>query len=81
MNKNKKATINPINDGNKFFQYVAIVVLNHEEIGRNSQRLSRIRSFISKYNWKEINYPSKKMTGKSLRKYPLIALNKLYVKK
>ena len=48
----EKATINPINDGDKFFQYVTIVVLNHEEIGRNLQRISRMRSFINKCNWK-----------------------------
>ena len=31
--KNKKATINPINDDAKLFQYAAPGALNHEEIG------------------------------------------------
>ena len=31
--KNKKATINPINNDDKCFQYTASVTLNHEEIG------------------------------------------------
>ena len=37
--KNKKATINPISDDDKCFQYTAKVALNHEEIGKNSQRI------------------------------------------
>ena len=36
------------------------VALNHEEIGKNY--------LLSKYNWKGINNPSKKMIGKSVRK-------------
>ena len=39
--KNKKATINPINDDDKCFQNAATVTLNHEEIGRNSQRITK----------------------------------------
>ena len=37
--KNKKATINPINDDDKCFQYAATVTLNHKEIGRNSLKI------------------------------------------
>ena len=47
--KNKKTTINPINDNDKYFQYAATVALNHEEIGRNSQRISKIKPFINAY--------------------------------
>ena len=32
--KNKKATINPINDDDNCFQYVGTAALNHEEIGK-----------------------------------------------
>ena len=53
--KNKKVTINPINDHDKCFQYTATVTLNHEEIGKHSQRISKIKPFINKYNWKEKN--------------------------
>ena len=49
--KIKKATSNPknIND-DKCFQYSIPVALDHQSIGRNPQRISRIRPFISQYN-------------------------------
>ena len=47
--KNKKATINPINKkDNKCFQYVVTVALNHEEIIRDPQRITKIKPFINK---------------------------------
>ena len=33
--KNKKASINPINNDDKYFQCAASVALNHKEIGKN----------------------------------------------
>ena len=51
-----KKTINPINKkGNKCFQYVITIALNHEEIGKHPERITKIRSFISKYNKGRIN--------------------------
>ena len=36
--KSKKASINPVNEnGNKYFQYAAILALNNEEIVRNAE--------------------------------------------
>ena len=36
--KSKKASINPVNEnGNKCFQYAAILALNNEEIVRNAE--------------------------------------------
>ena len=59
--KNKKATINPINKkDNKCFQYIATVVLNHEEIKKDLQRMTKIKPFINKYNWGGIHFPSEK---------------------
>ena len=44
--KNKKATINPINKkDNKCFQYAATVVLNHEEIGKRAERITKVKPF------------------------------------
>ena len=68
----------------KNFQHVAIVALNHkyEYIGKNSQGISKIKSFISKYNLKAINYPSGKNNWKNFQKNnPTIAYNVLYIKK
>ena len=36
--KNKKTTINPINDDDTYFQYATAVALNEKEKGTNSQR-------------------------------------------
>ena len=57
--RKKKTTINPKNTDDKCFQYVVIVALNYVEIKWNSERVSNIKPFINKYNWKRINYPSK----------------------
>ena len=40
--KNKKATINPINKKDKCFPYRLTVALNHEEIGKDSERITKI---------------------------------------
>ena len=45
--KNKKPTINPINEDDKYFQYAATVALNDEEIKRNPQRISNIKPFVN----------------------------------
>ena len=46
--KNKKATVNHINKRyNKCFQFVLIVALNHEEIGKHAERITKIKPFIS----------------------------------
>ena len=57
--KNEKATINPqsMNDDN-CLQYLIPLALDHQSIGRNPQSLSNIKPFITKYNWKEIEFPA-----------------------
>ena len=50
--KNKKATINPINKkDNKRFPYAIAVTLNHDEIKKDLQRITKVKPFINKYNW------------------------------
>ena len=49
--KNKKVTINPINkNDNKSFQYAVTVALNHEEIKKDPQRITKIKPSRNKYN-------------------------------
>ena len=44
----KRATINPKNTkDNKYFQYAITVALNHREINKNPQRISKIKPFIN----------------------------------
>ena len=55
--KDKKATIDPKNTGDdNCFQYSITIALNHKNIGKDPQRISKINSFIIKYNWKGINF-------------------------
>ena len=80
--KNKKATINPINKkDNKCFQYAETVPLNHEEIKKDPQRITKIKPFINKYNWEGIHFPSEKGYLKNFGKNNVtIPLNVLYAK-
>ena len=81
--KNKKTTINPINKkDNKCFQCVVTVVLNHEKIKNDPQRITKIQPFINKYKWEVINFPSEKDAWKKFEKNNVtIALNVLHAKK
>ena len=54
----KKATINPKNNNGKCFQYALTVALNYEQIKDHPERISKVKFFIDKYNWKEIDFPS-----------------------
>ena len=65
-----KTTINPINKKiTNFFQYPLTVALNYKKIEKNPGRITKIETFIDKYNWEGINYLSrKKIIGKNLRK-------------
>ena len=81
--KNKKVTINPINKkNNKCFQYAVTVALNYEKIKKDPQRITKIKPFIKKYNWKGRHLPSEKNDWKKFYKNNVtIALNVLYAKK
>ena len=77
--KNKKSTINLINNDYKCFQYALTLALNLYKIRKNPQRISKIKPFIDQYNWKNIDFRS---TSKDWKKFELnneIALNILYV--
>ena len=81
--KNQKVTINLINQkGNKCFQYAVTVTLNHKVIGKNPERIIKIKPFINKYKWKEINFPLEKGDWKYVIKNNVkTAINILYAKK
>ena len=66
--KTKKASMNPFNkEDNKCFRYAVTAELNHEKITKDPQIITKIKSFINKYKWEGISFPSKKMIGKRLR--------------
>ena len=67
--KQKKTAINPINKKyNKCFQYTLTVPLNHEEIKKDPQRITKIKPFMNKCNRVGINFPSEKDDSKNLKK-------------
>ena len=79
--QNKGVTINPKNtkDSN-CIQYAVIAALNYQNIDHHPERISKLKSFINNYNWKDIEFPSH---SKDWRKFECnnktIALNILYV--
>ena len=79
--ENKKATINPKNkNDNKCLQYAILAALNYQQIKSNPERTSKIKGFINKYDWKDINFPSNKEDWHNFEKNnKSIALNILYV--
>ena len=77
--KNKKSTINPINNDDNCFQYAVTLALNLDKIRKNQQRISKINPFMEQYNWKDIDFPA---MSKDWRKFELnneITLNILYI--
>ena len=78
--RSKRAIINPQNKkDDRCFQYAVTVTLIPEQIKDHPERISKIKPFIDKYHWKEIDFPS---TGKDWKKSESnnksIALNILY---
>ena len=55
----KEKSNNPKNTDDTYFQYAATVALYYEEIESHPERVSNIKLFINKCNWKGINYPLK----------------------
>ena len=79
--QNKGVTINPKNTKDRnCIQYAVIAALNYQNIDHYPERISKLKSFINNYNWKDIEFPSH---SKDWRKFECnnktIALNILYV--
>ena len=77
--KDKKSTINPINNDGKCFQYAVTLALNLDKIRKNPQRISKIKPFMDQYNCKDIDLPSTSRDWRKLESNNEIALNVLYV--
>ena len=79
--KNKRETINPKNkNDDNCFQYAMTAALNHQNVGRDPQRIPKIKPFISQYNWEKIEFPAVQKDWKKFEKNnETIALNILYV--
>ena len=75
--KNKKATINPKNNDDKYFQYALTVALNYKKIKNHPERISNF------HYWKEIDSPSHRKDWKKFesnnKSIFYMCLNILYV--
>ena len=76
-----KATKNPKNTrDNECFKYAITAALNLSRINNHPEKISKLRSFIDNYNWKDIGFPS---NSKNYKKFEqnnkTIALNIVYV--
>ena len=73
----KEAIINDNNNNNDFQDDA----LNYQTIEKDPQRISKLKPYINKYNWKGIHFPAgPKEWQKSERNNDTVALNVLYVK-
>ena len=79
--KDKKSTVYQKNNDYKCFQYVTTLALNFDKVTSHPERITKkIKSFINKYNWNDINFPA---TRKDWNRFEVnnknVALNILYV--
>ena len=77
--KDKKSTINPKNIDDICFQYAITLALNLDKIKKDPQRVSKIKPFIEKYKWEDIDFPSTSQDWKKFECNNEVALNILYV--
>ena len=77
--KDKKSTINFINNDYKCFQYAVTLALNLDKVRKNPQRISKIKPFIDQYNWKDIDFLAMSKDLKKLESNNEIVLIILYV--
>ena len=77
--KDKKSIINPKNNDDKCFQYVVTLALSLDKIKKDPQRVSKVKPFIEKYNWEDIDFPSTSKDWKKIECNNEVALNILYV--
>ena len=77
---NKRATMGPKNKDNKCFKYATAAALNHQKIENHPERISNIKPFIDRYNWKGIDFPVGTKDWKTFEQNNnTIVLNILYV--
>ena len=58
MRGKKEAIINNNNNNNNNFQNALDNALNYRTIETHPKRISKLKSYINKYNWEGINFPA-----------------------
>ena len=78
--ENKHAVLNPKNDDEECFKWAVIQALHHEEIGKDPQRINKLKPFVSRYNWNGIKFPATtNQISKFEKQNPDIAVNVLFL--
>ena len=79
----KEAIINNNNnnstDNDNNFEDALDDALNYQTIKKNPGRISNLKHYINKYNWKEINFPAGPKEWIKFEKNKTIAFNVLYI--
>ena len=82
INNNNNNSNNNNNNDNNNFQNVLDDALNYQAIETHTERISKLKPYINKYNCEGINFPSgSKEWQKFERNNKTIAPNVLYVKR
>ena len=78
----KKAVINPKNTDEECFKWAVIASLHHEEIGKNPQRITKLKLFKERYNWEGLKFPMAiNEIGKFEKNNSEVAVNVLFTSK
>ena len=75
----KEARINNNNNNNNF-QNALDDSLNYQTIEKDRQRISKLKPYITKYNWEGINFLAASKKWQKFEKNNTIALNILYIR-
>ena len=68
-----------ITSEDKCFQNALNDSLDYQTIKTHPERISKLKSYINQYNWKDIKFPSEKEDWKKFEQNKEIALNVLFV--
>ena len=80
--KSKKAVINSQNKDEECFKWAVIPALHYEDIKHHPERISLLRSYEKRYNWKGLEFRvSIKKIDKFEKNSPGIAINVLFSNK
>ena len=74
--------INQKNNDEQCFKWAVIAALDHEEIKKDHQRISRLQHYEDQCNWNRLEFPlAIQKIGKFVKNNPGIAANVLFNKK
>ena len=78
--KKEEIINNNNNNNNNHFQNALGDALNYHTVETHPERISKLKSYINKYNWEELEFPADQKTRKCLEKIirQLLLIHYLY---